>query len=74
MRMGRSCGNVVVTMKKMRSRKAMSASDDDGMSLDAFDFRCSPPPVIMPRYSRSPRFTRVAPATCSWSSTSIMKR
>jgi len=44
--MGRSASvrKTVVTMKKIRSRKAMSARDDDGMVSDAFDFRSNPPP------------------------------
>ena len=40
---GCSLRNVVLTMKKMSSRKAMSASDEEGISLDAFDFFLNPP-------------------------------
>ena len=38
-----SAWKTVVTMKKMRSKNAMSASDDDGTSDDAFDFLSNPP-------------------------------
>src|ERR687891_1630257 len=44
-----SLRKVVVTIKKISRRNAMSASDDDGMSLAAFDFRLSPPPRIISR-------------------------
>jgi len=33
-------------MKKIRRRKAMSASGEDGTSDDAFDFLSNPPPFI----------------------------
>src|SRR5690606_9998568 len=47
-RRGFSLGNVVLTMKKISRRNAMSASEDDGISLFAFDFLLSPPWIIAP--------------------------
>src|SRR5690606_20629782 len=70
---GFSFGNTVLTMKKMSSRNAMSASDESGMSLAAFDLRFSPPWIIA-RHSRIWREIRSAPAPCSSSSTLIICR
>jgi hypothetical protein len=70
-----SVRKTVVTMKKIRRRKAMSASDDDGISSEALDLRSKPPPLIaIGQFSSTWREMRSAPATCSASSTSIMYR
>src|SRR5690625_2181189 len=47
-RRGRSFGNVVLTMKKISRRKAISARDDEGMSLETLLFFLKPPsPIIV---------------------------
>jgi hypothetical protein len=42
-----SARKTVETMKKMRSRKAMSAIDEDGISVAALDFRSRPPDLTL---------------------------